>query len=443
MGFQFGFGFGGELVVGNHIVDGFRRGEGEGISNIAGEFGGIHQNYGTVAVFDDGLPQYEVFGDAGGKASARDVPPDTQKGHVKVHTAEHFVRDGTVDAKAVLIHRAAEYHKRNIRQAGQLNGAVQAGGGNEILSVGENPGQLGGGGAGPDKNGGILRNQLQGLPGDLLLALGLLNAALGVNGFGGAEQAVYGLGSSKNPDDFVVLPQKFHVSADGHFGNIGKPGFSLVNYREALNKLLLRSMKNTTLFGVVALAIIIVIAVLIAYLVVRRPSVANNAIDTMAMLPYIMPGAVIGLALLIAFGQKPFALTGTMTIMIIALVIRRLPYTIRSATATLMQISPSIEEAALSLGASKAKTFIQVTVPMMANGILSGAILSWVAIVTELSSAIILYNNKSITLTMSTYVAITRGKYGQAAAFAAILTVITTISLIIYIAISKTEDVEL
>lgn len=198
-------------------------------------------------------------------------------------------------------------------------------------------------------------------------------------------------------------------------------------------------MKNTTLFGVVALAIIIVIA----YLVVRRPSVANNAIDTMAMLPYIMPGAVIGLALLIAFGQKPFALTGTMTIMIIALVIRRLPYTIRSATATLMQISPSIEEAALSLGASKAKTFIQVTVPMMANGILSSAILSWVAIVTELSSAIILYNNKSITLTMSTYVAITRGKYGQAAAFAAILTVITTISLIIYIAISKTEDVEL
>ncbi len=243
----------------------------------------------------------------------------------------------------------------------------------------------------------------------------------------------------------AFMPQLYiiYLSFRNCSGAVFKPGYSLVNYREALNKLLLRSIKNTTLLGILSLALIIVIAVLIAYLVVRRANVLNNAIDTMAMLPYIMPGAVIGLALLIAFGKKPFALTGTMTIMVIALVIRRLPYTIRSATATLMQISPSIEEAAISLGANKVKTFLTVTVPMMANGILSGAILSWVAIVTELSSAIILYNNKSITLTMSTYVAITRGKYGQAAAFAAILTAITTVSLIIYIAISKNEDVEL
>ena len=176
---------------------------------------------------------------------------------------------------------------------------------------------------------------------------------------------------------------------------------------------------------------------------VRRGSVLNNTIDTLSMLPYIMPGAVIGLALLIAFGKKPFALTGTLAIMIISMVIRRLPYTIRSATATLMQISLSIEEAAISLGASKLKTFTRITVPMMANGILSGAILSWVAIVTELSSSIILYNNKSITLTMSTYVAISRGNYGLAAAFAAILTVVTMVSLIIYLAVSKSEDVNL
>ena len=195
--------------------------------------------------------------------------------------------------------------------------------------------------------------------------------------------------------------------------------------------------------GVVALAVIIVVAVLIAYLVVRRSSVLNNTIDTLSMLPYIMPGAVIGLALLIAFGKAPFALTGTLTIMAISLVIRRLPYTVRSATATLMQISMSIEEASISLGASKAKTFVKITVPMMANGIFSGAILSWVSIVTELSSSIILYNNKSITLTMSTYVAISRGNYGLAAAFAAILTVVTTVSLLIYLAVSKSEDVSL
>ena len=124
-----------------------------------------------------------------------------------------------------------------------------------------------------------------------------------------------------------------------------------------------RSIKNTTIMGIIALLVIIIIAVLISYLVVRRSSILNNTIDTISMLPYIMPGAVVGLGLLLAFGSKPLALTGTFVIMVISFVIRRLPYTIRSATATLMQISPSFEEAAISLGASKLKTFIQITVP--------------------------------------------------------------------------------
>ena len=243
----------------------------------------------------------------------------------------------------------------------------------------------------------------------------------------------------------AFMPQLYiiYLSFRNCSGAIFKPGYSLVNYEKAVDKLLGRSIANTTIMGFAALAIIIVIAVLIAYLVVRRSSVMNNTIDTIAMLPYIMPGAVIGFALLLAFAKKPFALGGTMAIMILALVIRRLPYTIRSATATLMQISMSIEEAAISLGASKFKTFSRITVPMMANGIMSGAILSWVAIVTELSSSIILYNNKTITLTMSTYVAITRGNYGLAAAFAAILTVVTALSLLLYLRITKSEDINI
>jgi iron(III) transport system permease protein len=220
-------------------------------------------------------------------------------------------------------------------------------------------------------------------------------------------------------------------------------GYSLANYEMALGKLLGRSVRNTIVMGAGSLAIIIIFAILIAYLVVRRGSVINNAIDTLSMLPYIIPGSVVGIALVIAFGKRPFALTGTMAIMIIALVIRRMPYTIRSATATLMQIPMSIEEASISLGASKMKTFFCITTPMMSAGIISGAILSWVSIVTELSSAIILYNNRNITLTMSAYVAISRGNYGLAAAFSAILTALTSISLIIYLGVSKTEDIRL
>ena len=105
-----------------------------------------------------------------------------------------------------------------------------------------------------------------------------------------------------------------------------------------------------------------------------------------------------------------------------------------------MQIPMSIEEASISLGASKLKTFLKVTVPMMSSGIMSGAILSWVAIVTELSGAIILYNNKTINLTMSTYVAISRGADGTACAFAAILTLLTIVSMLVFLRLSKSED---
>ena len=243
----------------------------------------------------------------------------------------------------------------------------------------------------------------------------------------------------------AFLPQIYivYLSFRNCDGAVFKPGFSLGNYEKAVKKLLVRSIQNTMIFGVVALALIILFAILIAYLVVRRPNPLNHTIDTMSMLPYIMPGSIIGIALVIAFGKQPFALTGTMAIMIISLVIRRMPYTIRSATATLQSIPISTEEASISLGAGKLKTFLTVTAPMMGNGILSGAVLSWVAIVTELSSAIILYNNKTITLTMSTYAAISRGNDGLACAFAAILTVLTAFSLILYLRFTKSEDIRL
>ena len=243
----------------------------------------------------------------------------------------------------------------------------------------------------------------------------------------------------------AFMPQVYiiYLSFRNCDGAVFKPGFSLGNYEAAVKKLLVRSIDNTLLFGVISLAVIILFSILIAYLVVRRPRPLNQTIDTLSMLPYIMPGSVIGIALVIAFGKKPLALTGTALIMIMALVIRRMPYTIRSATATLQNIPISTEEASISLGASKLKTFIKVTAPMMGNGIMSGAILSWVAIVTELSSAIILYNNRNITLTMSAYVAISRGNYGLASAFSAILTVLTALSLLLYLAITKSEDIKL
>lgn len=242
----------------------------------------------------------------------------------------------------------------------------------------------------------------------------------------------------------ALLPQLYiiNMSFRNYNNSILQPGYSFVNYEKAVEKNLFRAIGNTLIVSIVALAIIIVIAVLLSHLVVRRSNAFNNAIDVISMMPYIMPGGVIGISLIITFSKRPFVLTGSLLIMIIALSIRRMPFTSRSATAAMMKIPTSIEEAAISLGASKAKSFIKITVPMMSSGIISGAILSWVSIITEMSSGVILYNNRTITLTIGTYSAITGGIYGVAAVFATITTIFTIICLVLYLKVTKSEDIQ-
>ncbi|MVB11766.1 Binding-protein-dependent transport system inner membrane component [Caprobacter fermentans] len=244
------------------------------------------------------------------------------------------------------------------------------------------------------------------------------------------------------PIAVALLPQLYiiNMSFRNYNNSVLRPGYSLVNYQKALDKSLVLSICNSLIISFATLAVIVLIAVLIAYLVVRRSNVLNHAIDTVSMLPYIMPGAVIGIAMIIAFSKKPFPLTGTLVIMVIALAIRRMPFTSRSATAAMMKVPISTEEAAISLGASKLSAFAHVTVPMMSNGIIAGAVLSWVSIITEMSSGIILYNNNTITLTIGTYESITAGIFGVAAVFATITTVFTIICLFIYLRFAKSDD---
>jgi iron(III) transport system permease protein len=224
-------------------------------------------------------------------------------------------------------------------------------------------------------------------------------------------------------------------------GNIFLDGYSLMSYKEVARRGLGISIRNTTVIGFVSVAIILVLAVFVSYLVVRRRSIKSQVIDTMSMIPYVLPGSVVGIALITSFNTKPLVLTGTVMIIIISMVIRRIPYTIRSSVAILGQIPISMEEAAISLGSSKIKTFFGITVPMMGNGIIAGALLSWVTIITELSTSIILYTVHSQTLTVFTYVFVSRGSDGQAAAVATILSLFTIISLTIFMHVSRDKNV--
>ena len=147
------------------------------------------------------------------------------------------------------------------------------------------------------------------------------------------------------------------------------------------------------------------------------------------------------IALLSGFNSGILVLSGTALIIIISLTIRRMPYTIRSSTAIISQISPSVEEAAISLGASEFNSFRKIMVPMMLPGVLAGAIMSWITLISELSSSIILYTSSTSTLTVAIYAEVIRSNFGNAAAYSTILTLTSIVSLLIFFRLTHNEDV--
>ena len=225
-------------------------------------------------------------------------------------------------------------------------------------------------------------------------------------------------------------------------GAVFTGGYSLESYTTIFSSLG-TAISNTYLYSTAAILIIVFLGMTVAYLTTRRKSLLTDIIDTLTMFPYIIPGSVLGITLLLAFNEEPLLLSGTALIIIISLVIRRLPYTLRSSSAILYQISPSIEEAAVSLGASEMTTFARVTVPMMLPGVCAGAIMSWVTIISELSSSIILYTNANQTLTVSIYTEVIRGNYGNASAYATILTVTSILSLLLFYKVTGRRDISI
>lgn len=213
-------------------------------------------------------------------------------------------------------------------------------------------------------------------------------------------------------------------------------GINLSNY-QAMLKRLSTNITNTYVFSLVAIIFIILFGILVSYILVRKKGKVASLIDTLIMFPYVIPGSVLGIGLIVAFNRKPIVLVGTAAIMIISYVVRKLPYTVRSGSAFLYQMDPFIEEASINLGVSPMKTFFTVTARMMLPGILSGAVLSWITCINELSSSIMLYSGKTSTIAVAIYQEVTRMSDGTAAALATILTVTTIISLLIVFRITK------
>ncbi len=213
-------------------------------------------------------------------------------------------------------------------------------------------------------------------------------------------------------------------------GPVFQPGFGLQSYQKVFHDVP-KTITNSIVYSVIAVILIVVVGTLLGFVLSRKQNLPAKLLDPLLMIPYIVPGTVLGIGFIVAFNRKPLYLVGTATIIIMSYFIRRLPYSVRSSASILKQIDPSLEEAGINLGSPPGRTFRKVTLPLMMPGIISGAIMSWVTAVNELSSSIVLYVGKTMTMPVRIYLSVLDGLFGTASALAAFLLVATGLALFI------------
>lgn len=184
-----------------------------------------------------------------------------------------------------------------------------------------------------------------------------------------------------------------------------------------------RPIFNSFFLSTTATIIGMVFGLAVSYLVVRKGGVAGYVLDLAMMLPLVIAGSVLGIALAASYNKGPVVLTGTWMIIVLAYFIRKTPFSVKTTSALLHQIEVSVEEASISLGVPPFATFLKVVVPSMLPGVVAGAIIMWVTTLAELSSTIVLYYGPWSTMTVQVFQYIGSGDFGPASAYGAILIV--------------------
>ena len=170
--------------------------------------------------------------------------------------------------------------------------------------------------------------------------------------------------------------------------------YTLGHYEE----ILVRSpqfIANTVRYAGLAALLDVALGAVIAWLLLRGRVRGRQWLDTISTVPLAIPGVVIAVGYLRAFGGLPVPglgepLTSTWLILVIVYAVRRLPYAVRGAYAALQQLSPALEEAAQNLGANRPRTFRRITLPLMTRGLVAGGLLAFITSAVDLSSTILL-----------------------------------------------------
>jgi len=174
---------------------------------------------------------------------------------------------------------------------------------------------------------------------------------------------------------------------------------------------LVQALQLSLVTTLTTLLLVITFGTPVAYFNARHSYHGKRMIETLIDLPIVLPPAVAGIALLLAFGRRGllgqyFGILGiniafTTTAVILAQTFVSSPFYIRQATTSFEDVDPDYERAAHTLGASGAGTFFRVTVPIALNGLVSGALMTWARALGEFGATIIFAGNfQGVTQTM-------------------------------------------
>ncbi|WP_329520653.1 ABC transporter permease [Spirillospora sp. NBC_01491] len=213
-------------------------------------------------------------------------------------------------------------------------------------------------------------------------------------------------------------------SADGAWTTqILPPSYTLDNYLQIFTEpSSLLPVSVSVQASLLATAAAVLVGAAAAWVVARWKLPGRWTMDVVIMLPWALPGTVIGVNLVTAFNEPGasnlgLTLVGTLWILPVAYFVRFVPLVFRSTGASLDQLDPSLEEAARNLGAGPLRVLRTVTFPLVLRGVLAGALLAFVDGVGEYVASVVIYPPGVVPMSVEIYNRIYASEFGTAAAY--------------------------
>ena len=182
-----------------------------------------------------------------------------------------------------------------------------------------------------------------------------------------------------------------------------------------------RSVWNSLLLSFGSATVVMLLASVICWIVVKSRLPGRALLDNIASLPIVFPGLVLGLAIMIFYLNVDIGIYGTLWILLLAYVTRFLPYGLRYSTASMLQIHKELEESAAMSGASWGAIFVRIVLPLLKPGILAGWIYIALVSVRELSSSILLYSPDTEVVSVVIWELWENGQYVELSALGVLL----------------------